>query len=319
MAFITGSGTTIQFGKESGFAISANPTTLINHTNEGISVSVSKGDEGSLLVSKTPSSRDLLSIGVDGSISFILRPEFAGLLFNLALGGNDNCSQIDESEWYKHNFCLCDVNQNLPSTTIVIDRKAVVKKYPGCTISSFSLTCAAGDFVKGSIDIKGVREETGSLNTSLPNFSIPSYKCISATFSVGGSIFDISSASLKIDNALEESPKTYSSGLYSGQPQHGKRSVTLDFEIPYSSAIEDFKLNYLTTENNTEVVLTFASSISDYKIEVIIPNLSINDVSANIGGTGILTASITGEALSVGDIEPIEVNITDKISTPYGE
>jgi len=41
MSFITGSGTTIQIGKESGFAINANPTALINHTNEGISVSVS--------------------------------------------------------------------------------------------------------------------------------------------------------------------------------------------------------------------------------------------------------------------------------------
>jgi len=235
------------------------------------------------------------------------------------LGGSDDCTQIGETEWYNHSLHLCAVNEELPTTTIVIDRKAVVKQYPGCTLASLSLTCAAGDFVKGSFDIKGVKEETGSLNTSIPNFSIPSYRCTSATFSVSGSVFDISSASLKIDNALEESPKTYASGYYSGQPQHGKRSVTLDFEIPYSLEIEEFKSNYLTTESNTEVILTFASSIIDYKIEVIVPNLSINNVSANIGGTGILTASVSGEALSVGDTEPLEVNITDKKETPYGE
>lgn len=319
MSFITGSGTTIQIGKESGFAINATPTDLINHTNEGINVSVSKGDEGSLLSSKTPTNRDLLAITVEGSINFILRPEFAGILFNLALGGADSCEIIDEGPLYRHILSLCAANENLPSFSIVIDKKAVIKQYPGCTISALSLTCAAGDFVKGSFDLKGIKEEAGILNTGIPGFSIPSYRCTSATFSVGGNVFDISSATLKIDNALEESPKTYASGYYSGQPQHGIRNVTIDFEIPYSKDIEDFKSNYLITENTAQVTLTFTSSISDYKVEIILANVSINNVSANIGGTGILTASISGEALSVGEIEPLEIIITDKTPLPYGE
>ena len=47
------------------------------------------------------------------------------------------------------------------------------------------------------------------------------------------------------------------------------------------------------------------------------PNVSVNDVTANVGGTGILTASVSGEALSVGTDEPLEVVITDKNEETY--
>lgn len=318
MSFLTGSGTSIQIGKEDSFGSAIVPNTLINHTNEGINVSVSKGDEGSLLSSKTPISRDLLAITVDGSISFVLRPEFAGLLFHLSLGGADTSMRIGESALYTHTFNLCSANEDLPSFTTVVDKRAGVKQYPGCTISALTLTCAAGDFVKGSFDLKGFKEEVGSLNSSVPSFSIPSFRCTSATFNVGINAFDISSATFKIDNALEEAPKTYSSGLYSGRSQHGIRSATIDFEIPYSREIEEFKSNYLTTESTTEVELTFTSSNQDYKVEIKMANVSINSVSANIGGTGILTASISGEALSIGNVEPLTVIITDKTEVPYG-
>ena len=138
-------------------------------------------------------------------------------------------------------------------------------------------------------------------------------------FKIGNEVFDISSCSLKLDNALETAPKTYASGLFDGQPQHGRRSVTITFEIPYKENIETLKDEYLTTEKNASVELFFTSSNAEYSVKTIIPNLSINDVSANVGGTGILTSSVSGEALSVGETEPITVEITDKTTTPYGE
>ena len=63
--------------------------------------------------------------------------------------------------------------------------------------------------------------------------------------------------------------------------------------------------------------LTFTSSDQDHKVEISMPNVSINDVTANVGGTGILTASVSGEALSVGTDEPLEVVITDKNEEAY--
>ncbi len=318
MTVFTGTGAMLQFGKETTFAEAASPTNLIDLTSESIKVEVEKGDEGSLLASKTPMRKDLLGISVEGSITFILKPETAGLLFHSVMGSSDNCTQIESTERHKHTFTLCEANESLPSLTIVIDRKAAIKKYPGCTISSLSLDCAAGDYVKGSIELKGTKEEVGTLNPTLKGFTIPSYRCTSATFLIADETFDISNASLKIDNSLEVVPKTYSSGLFSGKPLHGKRSVTISLEIPYSSKIEQLKDTYLLSETNASILLTFTSSNPDYSIEISLPNVSISNVDANVNGSGILTSNVEGEALSVLEQEPITVTITDKTSTPYG-
>lgn len=316
MSFYTGVGTVLQIGKESAYGVKATMTDLVNLTSETLATTVEKADEGSLLASKTAMSRDLMSVTVSGDVSFILRPEFAGLLFHAAMGGEDDVMESTDG-FYTHTFNLCDVNDDLPTITITMDRKAAVKAYTGCTISNLSLSCAAGDYVSGSFSVNGYKEEVGNL-ASLPAYTVPSYRCTAATFTVGDETYDISSASLTIDNALVEAPQTYSSGLYAGQPQHGMRAVTIDFDIPYSTQIETLRSEMLETETTAEVVLTFTSSNQNYKIEVIAPNVSINSISNNVSGTGLVTASVSGEALSKGQSEPLTVRITDREDTAYG-
>ena len=53
MAFITGSGASLRIGKEESFGAAAAPQALVDITSESISLSVEKGDSGSLLASKT--------------------------------------------------------------------------------------------------------------------------------------------------------------------------------------------------------------------------------------------------------------------------
>ena len=57
-----------------------------------------------------------------------------------------------------------------------MDRKASVKKYAGVTVSALTLECAAGDYVKGSVDIKGVKEEAGERSAGASTFTIPAYR-----------------------------------------------------------------------------------------------------------------------------------------------
>lgn len=315
MAFITGSGATLRIGKEETFKSGSAKTALVDITSESIALSVEKGDEGSLLASKTAISRDLLGITVGGSFSFILRPETAAILTHLALGGKETIRENQESGTYTHEFSLCGPAETLPSAAIVVDRKASVKRYKGVTVSAFSLECAAGDYVKGSIDLKGVDEETVERITSDDSFTIPAYRCTAAVFTVGDEVFDIASASFKLDNALEDAPRTYLSGLYAGQPQHAQRSATISFEIPYSGDIETLKDRYLISEENVSVHLLFTSTDKEkQKYEIIMPFVSISNVSASVGGTGALTASVEGEALSVGAVEPLTIKITNTSS-----
>lgn len=316
MSFYTGVGTNLQFGKEASFGASAQATATVNLTSESIVESYEKGDEGSLLASKTATDKDLLGVSVGGSVSFVLRPEFAGLLFHGAMGGADAVAEASGG-YYNHTFNLCDVNEDLPSFTFKMDRKAKKAVYAGCTISTLQLDCAAGDYVKGSFDIVGTSETTGTLE-NLGSYSIPSYRCVGATCNVDGSVFDISSATIKIDNGLVEAPKTFSSGLYKGQPQHGKRTVTVDFEIPYSTDLED-KVIIWKTKDTVPFTITLKAKdgLEEYTITITLSHVTLDSYSHSVGGTGLVTASGSGEALSKGSDEPITVVIKDKHSESY--
>ena len=94
--------------------------------------------------------------------------------------------------------------------------------------------------------------------------------------------------------------------------------MNINFEIPYSAEVEELKNSYLTSEEHASVSLTFSSPAAGHTITVTLPSVAISEVDANVGGTGILSATIAGEALSVGEDEPITVVITDKTATPYG-
>ena len=300
-SFYTGSGSSCQAGFETSYGTGSTMTDLINLTSESLKTSVEKGDEGSLLASKTAMSRDLLGITVAGDISFVLRPEFADFIFKASLG------KVTEAEG-SNTYTLSGTNEDLPTFAITLDRKAAVKKYTGCTISSLSIDAAANDYVKGTISIQGYKEETGTL-TTLPSYTIPSYRCTSASFKLADKTYDVSSSSFKVDNKLETAPKTYSAGLYAGQPQHGQREVTLSMEIPYSAEIETLRSGYLTTEANGEAELVFTSTDTTKKVVITIPNLCITEVTSNVGGSGLISASVTGMALSVGNSEPVSVEV----------
>ena len=316
MSFYTGVGTNLQFGKEASFGASAQATATVNLTSESIVESYEKGDEGSLLASKTATDKDVLGVSVGGSVSFVLRPEFAGLLFHGAMGGADAVTEATGG-FYNHTINLCNVNEDLPSFTFKMDRKAKKAIYAGCTISTLQLDCAAGDYVKGSFDIVGTSEITGTFD-EVSTYSIPSYRCVGATCNVDGSEFDISSATIKIDNGLVEAPKTFSSGLYKGQPQHGKRTVTVDFEIPYSRDLDNQVVVWRTKDTVPFTITLNANNHNDeYSLTITLPHVTLDSYSRSVGGTGLITASGSGEALSKGSDEPITVVIKDKHSESY--
>lgn len=304
MSFYTGSGSTLAINvPRQGWGDKVDTGyQAVNFTSESINVAVTKADEGSLLASKTATTRDLMSIDVNGSVSFILRPEFADKLFEAALGKKDGST-----------YTLAGTNEDLPIIDIYLDRKAAKKVYSSTTISSLSLDCAAGDYVKGSFDIKGYKEEDGSAITGITALTIPSYRCTSAQLTLAGQVFDVSNTSISIDNALEDAPKTYSSGLYANKPQHGQRTVNCNFSLPYSATTDALRDTYLITEANAAIKLEFTCNEATYpghKVEITLPNVAITNVSNSIGGTGLIEASVEGTALSVGEAEPITVVVT---------
>ncbi len=313
MALKVGVGSVCQAGIQTVFGTPVAPTALLNMTSESVNVSVTRGDEGNLIASKTANQRDMMAIKVEGGISTILRPEFADWLFQAALG-------VKAGKVYT----LVAPNVDIPASTIVMSRGGIVKTYPDVSIRSLTLNAAAQDYVKADIDLVGIKEipagGTGAQTVGSLSFSKPSYRCTAATLKYGSagaaspaSVLDVESCEITIDNGLEDTPSVYSDGFYAGRPAVGQRSVTVNFSIPYSDALDTFRQTYYVADNAPalSLELKFTTSDSNEYITVLIPHLQLTDGQNPVSGTGYIDSTFTGEALSVGSTEPITITITN--------
>jgi len=311
--FMVGNGSVCQAAEQSAWGTSKTPDTLINMTSETITVSYQKGDEANLIAKKTASSKELLAIVTEGGLSTILRPDFADWVFKVALGKGSSGV-----------YTLQDPNTDLPVSTIVMKRGSIVKTYPDVTIRSLTLDCVAQDYVKVDLDMVGTKEipAGGSGAQTIQNLSFngKSYRCTQATlyYGAGGtaesslvSTLCVESVRITIDNGVEDSPATYCSGLFNDRPVPGQRTVSVDIAIPYSVATEQFRSTYYANESNVNLALKLVfTADEDESVEIYMPNISLDSGDANVGGPGIIDTSFGGEALSVGDDEPITVTVT---------
>lgn len=311
MALKVGVGSCCQAKKQSAFGTSVAPDTLLNMTSESISVSIERGDEGNLISSKTANQRDMVAITVEGGVSTILRPEFADWLFECAMGAK--ASNV---------YTLAAPNVDLPVSTLVMSRGGIVKTYPDVSIRSINLQAAAQDYVKVDLDVVGIKEinagGTGAQTLATLTYTKPSYRCTSATLKYGtagstpSNSLCVENTSITIDNGLEDTPSTYCDGFYAGRPALGKRSVTVEFQIPYSDALDTFRSTYYTAEDapDLSLELKFTTSNADEYITVSIPHLMLTSGENPVSGEGYIDCTFSGEALSVGSAEPITVTVS---------
>ena len=306
-----GIGTIAQAGLQSAFGTPVTPDTKLNLASESISVGRNHGDEGNLLGSKTANQRDLISISVGGGMSFILRPEMADWLFEAALGKKSG-----------NVYTLAEPNADLPCSTILLSRGGVAKTYQDVTIRSITIQAPAQDYVRVDIDIIGTKElnagDTGAQTVQTISFTLPSYRCTSAALKYGNAgtaatnVLCVENTEITIDNAVEEAPATYCSGLYAGRPAAGLRNVGVSFQLPFSAATDAFRTTYFTDPDAPclSLELEFTTADPDEKVSIVIPNVRLTAGDDPVGGTGIIEASFSGEALSVDNDEPITVTVT---------
>lgn len=313
-SFKVGSGSVCQAAKQTTWGTSVTPDVLLNMTGESISVTYQKGDEGNLIANKTAAQKDLLAVVTEGGINTILRPEFIDWLLESALG--KKASNV---------FTLQDPNTELPISTLVMNRGGIVKTYPDVTVRSLTIEAPAQDYVRANIDLVGTKEiaagDTGAQTIQSLSFTKPSYRCTSATlyYGAGGtaaaslaSTLCVENCTITIDNGVEDSPATYCSGFYNDRPVPGQRTVSVDFSIPYSTAVDTFRETYYCDEDspNVAIKLVFTTSDTDEKVEIYLPNVNLTSAGGNVDGPGIIDSSFSGEALSVGSTEPITITVT---------
>jgi len=320
---VVGSGATLQIGKETIWGTAVAGAKIVNFTSESLKLNADKKTEDTLIASTAPAGKDLMKLDVSGDFSGILRPEFAGYLLRLAFGGAD--TKTDNSPVtgaYTHSIPLVGASGTLPSFTTIVDRKVAVKKYSGCKIDNFTLEGAAGDYVKFTASIKAKDESTGTL-ASLSALALQSFKTVNATLTLGGTTYDAKSVKFESKNNLQDVGQTYGSGLYNLEPIHGQREATVDIDLNYSTDTETlFDTNYVTDTKIASIVWTLKSpsvvtGSTNYTVTITLNNVAITSVERNVNGAGVLTAKVSGQALSIGSTEPVTATIIDATSTAY--
>lgn len=309
-----GAGSRCAVGLQSAYGTAATSVdTLLNMRSESIGVSVTKTAEDNLIQNKTTAGVDLDSVSVAGNINTYLRPEFADWLFEATLGKASSGV-----------YTLADPDDDIPFSTVVVERGTDAKQYADMAVASLTLTCNAQKTVEASISFIGVKEEDADegWDEDIADFVKKSYKCTSAYLKLGAApasgtdtreSLPVETLSLTIGNGLSEGPRTYLSTIYADEPSRGTRSVALQFTLPVEvTSSKGYKNLKSKVESNEYVAfeLQFDNGTSGETIKVVLPNVSLTSSSANVGGAGIINGSISGAAVQVGSTEPITITVS---------
>ena len=320
MALNVGSGAQVAIGKESVWGTAVADTMLLDVASESLGLNVKKQKADSLIASKAKSALDLMGLTASGDVTVVLRPENAGFIMKAALGGTDTLT--NPTSQYLHTIVAAASGAAFPSYTLFANRKQAIKKYSGMKMASLKLSGKAGDYIRAVMSWKGKDEATGTITTStMP--SLKYYKFIGATLTAGGTSLDITGFELTIDNGMDDGIQTSGSGLYNTEPLHSERSISIKIDMPYDANSETIREANLKTETLLSSIVLHLESPSiiastyKYRMDITLNNCAVTSEPVNVGGSGIITTSITAEATAVGATEPITAAIYDNVNAAY--
>jgi len=184
----------------------------------------------------------------------------------------------------------------------------------GGMINSMTISGAAGESLKMSLDIMGHKLTIGSgatttvanldaLNADLPPLILFKHLVFrvgnQANILAAGDSADISSFSITVNNNLSDSQQTTtdnSANFDINQPiqpvRNGKREVTLEITMPRYSAETLF--DFATAETALQATLEATDPDSpNSEWDVIFPNMKIETPSANVGGPEAIEQTFT--------------------------
>lgn len=321
MAFLTGAGAKFAIGKESAWGTPVPDTMLINFSSESLAPEVSKTEEESVLAAMAAAGYDLQTLKVSGDVAFILKPENAGFIMKAALGGTDTLAVVTGQQ--QHAIAPVAASGVLPSYTILVDRKQVIKRYSGAKVDTLKLEAKAGDYVRATLTLKAKDESVVASIATLVPPSLKAFKFVGATVTVGGTSLEVTGITFDYANQLEEGPQTSGTGIYLSEPIHGKRKASVSLELPYGSAAENIQVtNLLTDAVLSSVVLHFESpaiiaTTYKHRMDITLNNVAVLGCKTNVGDTGVLMTTINGEATEVGATVPISVVVYDNTAVAY--
>ena len=327
---VFGNSVKLQIGKETTYGTAATTTKQVKISSESFKPVYNKIDEGLATGGRGEGLKQTMGIKVEGGLSTLLRPDMGYLIFG-ALGVQD--TDAGEGTDYKHTFTCIQNGESyhLPSFTVKVDRKVGIFAYNGVKVSTMSLSAAAGDFVKADFNFVGRTETSGASLAALTPSALRAfkfaqgkvYKKVSDDFV---EIADVTNMAVDFDNGLDSDTQTTSTGDFYEQPEAGTRKITVNLDMIYNAAAEQFRTAYYKTDNTLAVRLIFTSdeyadstsgSEVPYSMTIDIPCCQMSDATANMGSLDKLPQSVTLNAVDNLEDELITIELVNKDSADY--
>lgn len=325
---VNGNSVIVQFAKESVYGTAPTMTNQIQIASQAFKYIPEKKDEGLLTGGKTTGRVQTTSKKAEGSISTNLRPDDAGWWLGGALGVEDATPDlvVGSTGAYKHTFTAMGNAESdyLPSLSILVDRIVKEYTYTGIVFNTLSFSAQPGDFLKVDMGFVGKDEIDGTAATGLTLSPLKTFTFAQASVKIGGTtVADVTNIKFDLNNNLDHSKQTTSTGLYFKQPKHGAREIKADLEVIYSTDSDTLYSTYFKGDDDVSLEIKFTSSEEieagfPYSLTITIPHCQVRESSSpETSGADTLMQSLSLKAIEEGSDELITVELVNGRTTKY--
>lgn len=240
-------------------------------------------------------------------------------------------SQVHQTGDLLGKSMTCQVGRPEPSTQTVKPHT-----YAGCKVDSWEFSVSDNDVAKLSIDLDGFDEATATALATAAFASAPAAEEFNfsqcTAFSIGGTIGGaapltytggssvtsvVRSLSIRGDNALAtERYGLGNLGVKKEQLENGMPTITGTFDAEYlqSEFYTPFKAN-TSTSLNVKFEGSIISGTDKNTLEFIVPQIRIKNVTPQVTGPDLVTATVEWEVYYDGTNNPFQVKIISADAT----
>lgn len=302
-------------------------THRIKVASEGFQAKYNKKDEGLLTGGLATGKVATMSRKVEGSLSTLLRPDDAGLLFFLLCGKETTADPAGTEQSLTHIFEPVgnDLTDSLPSCTVGIDRTVEQDYYTGCKINTLSTSAQQEDYVKVDINFIGAREIVKDFTgvDGLKPSAQTAFKFLGGEFKIKGEhVADVTNFKMEYNNNLDASIMTADTGEFFKEAECGARDIKIEVECLYSKKSAKIKKDYYNTDDDFAVSLHFQSAEKSaegqpFKIDIEIPAAQLTDLSNNVGGAEKVIQKMSMKAIENFTDPLISVKVYNNVVKKY--
>lgn len=299
-------------GAETTWDTSVTPTRFLEALTESVQKQI-ETDEIETIRNLSLRDRVLLNSAIRGSVEILANYDGVGILYEQLIGSVDTTTGSVNTHTFPANAGIGSADRIGKSLTIEMRRdSSLVWTYAGCKIVSLEHTFGTDQASRMTVDFLGGSETTG---TSATTASFPTLLPVSpshVTVSFDGTSLDARSATVRIENPLDEPFLLGSTSLAKEPDRAGVLRVTGSVEVLF----DDFT-QYTKFDGSTDVDVQIVATNTTESITYNMNKCRLSQATPAVEGRERLSATYEFESIYDTDAtENVQIVLVNNDSTP---